>query len=67
MNGIDLLWLAGIAVAWYLLNTKRRREQRAFRNSAAYDLIRPAARRDDSMAIMILVLCAIVVYLAFHH
>ena len=67
MNGIDLLWLAGIAGAWYLLGTKRRRDLRAYRNRADYDLTRPAHQRDESMSVMLIILCLIAVFLAFHH
>lgn len=64
MTGIDLLWLAGIAGVWYLLGTKRRREERRHRNSPSYV---KTFHRDDSLWIMVTILCVIAIFFAIHH
>jgi hypothetical protein len=65
MTGIDLLWLAGIAVVWYLLGTKRRREQRRHESRPYY--VATPVQPSDGTSWLFAFLVVLLIILANHH
>lgn len=61
MSNVDLLWLVAIAGVWFLLGTKRRREQRRWN-------IHHGTLSDGGAALAVwgLVILAILIIAAFH-